>query len=136
MTKLRKVIKEENEMGKVGRPLHHVTDTNKDLVRELKSFGLNHGEISKILKISEDTLERHYRHELDIALAEANSKVARSLFQKAVYDNDTTCQIFWLKTRARWRDKDDSESTQATEKLLEEVKALREDLVGKAKREY
>lgn len=123
-------------MAKLGKPPIHITDKDRELVKELKSFGLNHKEIGSVLKISEDTLERHFRHEIDTGLVEANAKAARCLFQKAVHDNDTTCLIFWLKTRARWREKEDIDASQATEKLLEEVKALRADLVEKAKRDY
>jgi hypothetical protein len=38
-------------------------------------------------------------------LHEANEKIAGTLFKKAI-NGDTTSCIFWLKTRARWREKD------------------------------
>ena len=38
------------------------------------------------------------------AVAEANATIAGSLFAKAK-GGDTPAQIFWLKTRAHWREK-------------------------------
>src|SRR5215203_4384031 len=46
-----------------------------------------------------------YRPELDRAQTEANA-VAESLFRKATGDGSqaVTAAIFWLKTRARWKE--------------------------------
>ena len=56
--------------------------------------------------ISKPTLERHYRDELDRGEIKANTKVAESLFRKATGEGpqSVTAAIFWLKTRARWKD--------------------------------
>jgi hypothetical protein len=47
-----------------------------------------------------------YRPELDRAETEANAKVAESLFRKATGEGSqaVTAAIFWLKTRARWKE--------------------------------
>jgi len=49
------------------------------------------------------TLRRHFRDELDRGVAEANATISGSLFGAAKGGN-VTAQIFWLKTRARWRE--------------------------------
>jgi hypothetical protein len=47
-------------------------------------------------------MRKHYRDELDLGETEANAQVAGFLFNSAKSGN-VTAQIFWLKTRARWR---------------------------------
>jgi hypothetical protein len=62
-------------------------------------------EIAKELKISPKTLRKHYREELDTGATKANVKVAESLYRKATGDGpqSVTAAIFWLKTRAGWK---------------------------------
>ena len=48
-------------------------------------------------------LRKHYRDELDLGETKANAQVAGFLFNSARSGN-VTAQIFWLKTRARWRE--------------------------------
>ncbi len=52
------------------------------------------------------TLRRSFRKELDDGQATANSMVAQSLFRKATGNSpqSVTAAIFWLKTRARWKE--------------------------------
>ncbi|WP_156995238.1 hypothetical protein [Elstera litoralis] len=50
------------------------------------------------------TLTKCFRDELSQGLEKANALVAQSLFQSALAGNNTA-QIFWLKTRAGWREK-------------------------------
>jgi hypothetical protein len=56
--------------------------------------------------VSIDTLQRHYREELDTATDKAVAKVAGSLFQKAMGDGpqSAACAMFFLKTRGKWRE--------------------------------
>jgi hypothetical protein len=65
-------------------------------------------EFKKAWRNSGDTLNRHYRDELDVGLAEANTAVAGNLFCIATGDGPgaVTAAIFWLKTRAGWREAD------------------------------
>jgi len=48
-------------------------------------------------------LRKHYREELDLGETKANAQVAGFLFNAAKNGN-VTAQIFWLKTRAKWRE--------------------------------
>jgi hypothetical protein len=48
-------------------------------------------------------LRKHYRTELDFGGVKANAQVAGFLFSSAKNGN-VSAQIFWLKTRARWRE--------------------------------
>ena len=53
--------------------------------------------------IDPKTLRKHYRDELDLGETKANAQVAGFLFN-AARNGNVTAQIFWLKTRARWRE--------------------------------
>lgn len=88
------------------RKRHEPTDEKRKLVKALAAYGIPHPQIGKLVGCNDDTLEKHYREELDIGLAEANAKVAQSLFKKATGDGpqSVTAAIFWLKVRARWKD--------------------------------
>jgi len=59
--------------------------------------------IAEILGISVDTLYRHYKAEMDTAREKANASIGGALYKKAM-GGDTTAMIFWLKTRARWKE--------------------------------
>jgi hypothetical protein len=49
------------------------------------------------------TLRKCYREKLDLGTTKTNAQVAGFLFSSAKSGNGTA-QIFWLKTRARWRE--------------------------------
>lgn len=114
---------------------HKPTPETRQTVRDLKSFGHTHEEISKYLKIDHDTLSKHYPYELETALTHANSEAARILYKKAVKDEDVTCLIFWLKTRARWRT-EDARIQDSDEKTLKEIKEIRASLDAKNRKDY
>src|SRR5919107_4365711 len=92
--------------SKGGRPPHQPTEATRKQVKALAAYGVPQDEIGKVIGISKPTLERHYREELDRGEVEANAKVAESLFRKATGDGAqaVTAAIFWLKTRARWKE--------------------------------
>ena len=74
------------------------------MVRSLAAFGNTQDQIAMVLGVCSRTVRKHFRIELDRAAVEANSKVAQSLYKKAV-GGDTTAAIFWLKCRANWRER-------------------------------
>ncbi|TFG86690.1 MAG: hypothetical protein E4H17_03980 [Gemmatimonadales bacterium] len=49
--------------------------------------------------ITEMTLRKHFRVELDRGAPMANTRVVGSLFKNATTNENVTAQIFWLKTR-------------------------------------
>lgn len=59
--------------------------------------------IAKCIGVHFNTLSKHYSAELELSTAQKNAKVAQSLYQNALGGN-VAAQIFWLKTRARWRE--------------------------------
>jgi hypothetical protein len=56
-----------------------------------------------VVGVDPKTLRKHYRDELDLGETKANAQVAGYLYNAAKGGN-VTAQIFWLKTRAKWRE--------------------------------
>jgi hypothetical protein len=86
-----------------GRPPHVPTDATRQTVALHATVGTRQEVIAEILGISTDSLQRHYRSELDTSREKANAAVGGALYKKAM-SGDTASMIFWLKTRARWRE--------------------------------
>jgi hypothetical protein len=94
---------EKDEERKVGRP-HHLPDaTTRNKVFMLSTVGTRHEDIATVLNISADTLTKYYHDELAKGRIEANASVAETLFKQAKEGN-TTAMIFWLKSRAKWKE--------------------------------
>jgi ABC-type molybdenum transport system ATPase subunit/photorepair protein PhrA len=83
---------------------HEPTEAQRKTVHAMAGYGTPQADIARVIGISIPTLHLHYRRELDVAMAEANVQVARSLFNMAVQDKNTAAAIFWLKARAGWRE--------------------------------
>lgn len=83
------------------------TEVERELVRSMVGNGIPHTMICEILGIGDTTLRRHCGHDLQVGAAEANNKVASSLFWMATdgpVAQRLPAAIFWLKTRAGWRE--------------------------------
>ena len=94
---------QKEEEKKSGRPPHLATDDTRKTVYELSSVGTTYEDIAKVIGISHDTLTKYYRPELDRGRIDANAIIAGTLFKEAQNGN-TSAMIFWLKTRARWKE--------------------------------
>ncbi len=97
---------------KVGRPPYAPTKRDRGLVEVLVACGLTHAQIGGVLKISEDTLAKYFPEEIASGHAKVLAKVAGGL-ARAAMKGDRTAQIFWLKTRAGWREVSRVENTGA-----------------------
>jgi hypothetical protein len=80
-----------------------VTDAMRERVRRLAGVGVPQHDIAAIIECDEKTLRKHFRIELNRGVAEANAAAATYLFAK-VKEGNVTAQIFWMKTRAHWRE--------------------------------
>src|SRR6185436_11467741 len=69
----------------------------------MAAYGIPEIDIAAVLGVDPKTLRKHYRDELDLGETKANAQVAGFLFNSAKNGN-VSAQIFWLKTRARWRE--------------------------------
>jgi hypothetical protein len=87
----------------MGRRAHRPDPAQRRQVEALAAYGIPEADISGVVGIDPKTLRKYYREELDFGEAKANAQVAGFLFNSAKGGN-VTAQIFWLKTRARWRE--------------------------------
>lgn len=90
----------------MGRPSHKPNESQRRQVEALAGFGVPETDIAKVIDIDPKTLRKFYRAELDQGHVKANVKVAENLFRKATGEGreSVTAAIFWLKTRARWKE--------------------------------
>jgi hypothetical protein len=103
---------------------HYPTDKTRQLVKALTAYGIKQDDILRLVGVrTRDTLEKHYRDELDQGIAEANAKVAQNLFRIATSSEKgaVPAAIFWLKCRARWRSSE-------VDEMLTELELLRTKL--------
>ena len=82
---------------------HNPTDETRRLVKNLSACGVRFADIADKIDITDDCLRKHYKSELDGGRVDANATVAQTLFNSAKEGN-ITAAIFWLKTRAGWRE--------------------------------
>lgn len=93
-----------------GIPNHKYSEEMAAEVRRLAKGGVSHAGIARILEVSEATIRNHYDKDYQAAVDLANRAVAGVLYDKAMA-GDTTSMIFWLKTRARWKEVQQTEIT-------------------------
>ena len=100
----------ETENNDVGRPPYLKKEEDAKMVEALAIAGVTQTLIAQIVKISEPTLRKNFRKELDTSKARANAVISQALFKKAK-DGNVVAQIFWLKTQAGWKEKNYHELT-------------------------
>ena len=88
----------------MARKAFAVNDAVRERVRHLAGVGVRQDDIAKIIGCAPKTLRKRCREDLDRGVAEANAMVSGYLFAAAKGGN-VAAQIFWLKTRAHWRER-------------------------------
>jgi hypothetical protein len=75
-------------------------------VEAMAGYGLPVEDIAQVLRMDVDELRRHNADELEDGRIKANSRVAENLFRKATGEGReaVVAAIFWVKTRAGWRE--------------------------------
>jgi hypothetical protein len=87
----------------MSRPAYKPDDAHRRQVEAMAAYGIPEPDIARVVAIDPKTLRKYYRDELDMGSTKANAQVAGFLFNSARNGN-VTAQIFWLKTRARWKE--------------------------------
>jgi hypothetical protein len=87
----------------MSRAPHEPTPETRQKVQLHATVGTPQDDIADLLGIDPKTLRLHYRDELDLARAKANATIGGALFNKAK-GGDTAAMIFWMKTRAGWKE--------------------------------
>jgi len=86
------------------RPKLNPSPEQRLIVKTMAGMGASHEYIAARIGIrSPKTLRKYFREEIDFGAAEANLVVAQSLHKNA-RGGDVTAEIFWMKSRAGWRD--------------------------------
>jgi hypothetical protein len=100
----------------VSNPPHKPTDETRAEVRALASFGMTQEDIGTYIGVSHVTLRKHYETELNVSAIKANATVGKYLFslasgqaiaKGATHGDCKAAAMFWMKTRAGWREKND-----------------------------
>jgi len=98
--------------------------------------GLNHEQIASILGMSKDTLERFFKSDPTLHAAvekgKSNSilKVAGTAYQMAVSGDVPAMTMFYLKTRAKWKEthvveeRPDDDTQAKLDQMAEEIKRI------------
>jgi hypothetical protein len=87
----------------MSRNPHQPSKATRELVSLHATMGTEQKVIADLLGIDDKTLRKYYRAELDHSTAKANAAIGGALYNKAK-NGDTAAMIFWMKTRARWRE--------------------------------
>ena len=99
-------MSDEKPKRRPGNQPFVATDKDRRQVEVMTGLGLTQEQIGKILGFSEDTLQRHFRAELDSGVAKANAQVAQNLFSIATSrdQGSVAAAIFWMKSRGKWKE--------------------------------
>lgn len=89
---------------------HVPTELTRAQVKRLKGYGLTHPQVAAVLEIPLDQLREHYRHELEVGLAEMIGAVAKNGIIKPALKGNVLAAMFYLKTQGKWKERDDSEA--------------------------
>ncbi len=85
---------------------HTPTEETRSVVQAMTAAGIAQVSIARYFKMTDTTLRKHYRDELELGGEKAVALVAQSLFNKAVsptHPAATTAAIFWLKANPHAR---------------------------------
>jgi hypothetical protein len=82
---------------------HQVTEETRKTAENGAGLGLPHAMIATLLGITENTLRRRYRKELDSGKAKATVSVLQTLYKRCIGGSDTAI-IWWTKTQLGWRE--------------------------------
>lgn len=130
-------------MAKRGRPKFEINPDVIEKVESLAANGLTKEEVALCLGISYQTLNEKTKENSDFSEAISRGKakgiavMANNLVKLAKAGN-AAANIFFLKARAKWREGDlDIEAlVNQTAALKEEMRAIRDELDAKNKRDY
>jgi hypothetical protein len=129
---------DEESKNPGGRPPFEASDEMRKAVEAMSSVGIPQSDIAKAFGISEPTLRKYFREELDTAAIKANARVAANLYKQATKDDirSATPAIFWLKTRMGWKDSVQVEHTGSIDTRINQMSddELREFIKERAAR--
>jgi hypothetical protein len=86
----------------------------------MAGYGVPEADLAGVIGIDPKTLRKHYKDELKNGHVKANAKVAENLYRKATGEGREAviAAIFWLKTRAGWKETMVQEHAAKDDKLV------------------
>ena len=94
----------------MSRPQFNPTAEQRTLVKSMAALGIPHDSIAlKIGVRSPKTLRKHFRLELDLGATDAIYTVGKTLYDMAKSGDCPAATIFFMKTRAGWREQPKAE---------------------------
>jgi hypothetical protein len=89
----------------MSRPRFVPTEEQRRTVKSLSAYGIKQDEIAEMVNLrSSKSLRKHFRREIDRGAIEATAQVGQTLYKMATSGKHPAATIFWLKTRAGWRE--------------------------------
>ena len=105
-----------------------IVPVDRARLESLAGLGLSDAEIAEVMEIDAAELVETYRSALAQGRIKANARVAENLYRKATGEGReaVTAAIFWLKTRARWKEihRDDD----GNQPVIVQIQRFAEDL--------
>ena len=95
----------------MGRKSWEPTQKDREEITALIGMGLTAEQVATLKGICRDTLYRYCKAEIDKGRPRAIAQVAKTAFQMAVSGQFPAMTMFWLKTQAKWREKDPEDAT-------------------------
>ena len=102
---------------------HVPTDETRLLVRELYACGVKRQRIAERFDIDEDTLNKHYKEELDNHKEHLISRLGMGLINDAL-EGDQKAREFYLKCQGRWSYAKDDKELEEREKYNSVIEKL------------
>ena len=86
---------------------HVPTAETRRQVSLCMTMGMTQPQIGMLLGVTDDTIRKHYRDEIETGKSQMSMSIANNLFNIATdpdHKGTVTAAIFWLKAQAGWRD--------------------------------
>ena len=86
---------------------HVPTEETRRQVCLCMTFGMTRAQIGLLLGVTDETIHKHYRKEVDVGKHGMTMNVANNLYNIATdpeHKNAATAAIFWMKAQGGWRE--------------------------------
>lgn len=112
-----------------------IDDKTREQIKSLSGMGIPHEQICALMDMTKPTLYKHFKEELCVGKATANSQIAKNLYKIATGNSRqalTAC-IFWLKTQCGWTETarieigNESEEDAKFRRVIDTVRSIRLD---------
>jgi len=101
-----------------GQPPHEPTDLSRTVVESLAMEGRTQEEIAEMIGLSQPTLRKYYRQEIDKAKMVADAQVVQTAYKMAVSGESASMTRYWLNCNTdSWEKTDKVDVTSDGESL-------------------